>query len=906
MRPVVFMLLWLSAAPTSVWATAETLMDVSFTAAPITRDDNGQSRTPLRGALPAGWEDLTGPARLEGHCQAVEEDGRGFLRLRLDWRIAGALRICRPLAAPASADDLWRVELTARSLTATPLELVIAAGDDHHHSVWETRQTLNPNWETRALLLAAPTDPEPSCLVLGLPCTGEVDVARVQVSRLSREDLAAELARRFPDGGPDNLLRESRLPLGLQSGWSLTGSESDGVAVDVRGLPGPSGAPVLRISAPEPIVLTGSPFEIPCPTVEHVAEVSLWGRGTWRLSVAGEGRWAEAAGTQFELAGEGEWERVELRFTPDLTAAFHCMRLEGTGAAWVDALRVGPADRPTPDPKERCEVALGCMPADDEPELAALRVQLEDHDPQIIAVVTGRHAGILRTRVSNAYGEEKQLRDVPVDPGPKGLTGSRLSFDLLEGRRLGPFRIEAWVEREGRRISPVSELVLVRVRRPRYWHRDAPQSAFGVHVGSREGDILLAKALGANWARPCGTAARSVLWAFLEPEPGQWRFGDDVIARYRDGHLMVMGELGTAPKWASYWQDSGRRAFTYFDWYFQVKRLEDYAAYVRTVVGRYKGRIGAYSVWNEPLVTAHFAVDYDEARGVGAAAYVASPSPQTDYVSLMRAAYEAAKPQDEEAAIVGLGSASVEGDGTRRIAGIDWTRGVLLAGGLQHCDAVDYHQYTDEATLFPGDAVERGYQMAAGPLAGEERDALERPVWMTAGHGALGMGRLGMYRSIVSGGPGENPLTCADQTCRFVISLLAQGVRRVFLDTLATEGGLASTSPKRCLVTGDGCPHPSAAAYSQMARQLEDTHFIRRLDLAEGVHAYLFAGDGRSVAVLAKRPGHAACAIPRPVGAAVEDLFGNPVDEGRRMGDELVYLCAEGGVEALAGQLDLR
>lgn len=144
----------------------------------------------------------------------------------------------------------------------------------------------------------------------------------------------------------------------------------------------------------------------------------------------------------------------------------------------------GPADRATSEAGERCEVALTCFPADDGHERAALRVQFDKHAPQIIAAVTGRHSGILRARASSAYGGEKQPRDPPVDPGPKGLTGSRLSFDVFEGRRLGPFRIEAWVEREGRRISPVSELVLVRIRRPRYCHKDAPEPAFGVHVGS--------------------------------------------------------------------------------------------------------------------------------------------------------------------------------------------------------------------------------------------------------------------------------------------------------------------------------------------------------------------------------------------------------------------------------------
>ena len=72
-----------------------------------------------------------------------------------------------------------------------------------------------------------------------------------------------------------------------------------------------------------------------------------------------------------------------------------------------------------------------------------------------------------------------------------------------------------------------------------------------------------------------------------------------------------MGELGAAPRRASYWQDSGREAFTYFGRYFQVKRLEDYAAYVRIVVNRCKGWSDAYCVCNEPLVAAHFDMDCD-------------------------------------------------------------------------------------------------------------------------------------------------------------------------------------------------------------------------------------------------------------------------------------------------------
>ena len=94
------------------------------------------------------------------------------------------------------------------------------------------------------------------------------------------------------------------------------------------------------------------------------------------------------------------------------------------------------------------------------------------------------------------------------------------------------------------------------------------------------------------------------------------------------------------------------------------------------------------------------------------------------------------------------------------------------------------------------------------------------------------------------------------------------------------------------LVTAEGYLHPTAAAHSALAWLLEDTHFVKRTEPASGVDAYLFTGAGRSVAVLAGKPPHAAYTIPHPTGATVTDLFGNPVPAGTRLTDELVYLAA--------------
>src|ERR1035437_4823316 len=58
------------------------------------------------------------------------------------------------------------------------------------------------------------------------------------------------------------------------------------------------------------------------------------------------------------------------------------------------------------------------------------------------------------------------------------------------------------------------------------------------------------------------------------------------------------------------------------------------------------------------------------------------------------------------------------------------------------------------------------------------------------------------------------------------------------------------SSDCRVLTTEEGYLEPSGAAHSAMAWLIEDTHFKRSLELAQGVQAYVFEGKGRSVAVL--------------------------------------------------------
>jgi hypothetical protein len=99
----------------------------------------------------------------------------------------------------------------------------------------------------------------------------------------------------------------------------------------------------------------------------------------------------------------------------------------------------------------------------------------------------------------------------------------------------------------------------------------------------------------------------------------------------------------------------------------------------------------------------------------------------------------------------------------------------------------------------------------------------------------------------------------------------------------------------RTLVTEDGYLHPAAAAHSAMAWFLEDTKFVKSSAPAEGVSAYIFQANNRTVTVLSPRPGHAPYKLP--VGSF--DLFGNPVPAGRLLDNRTAYVVASGRTGSL-------
>ena len=842
----------------------------------------------IGGALPAGWSDDSSWARVWVNYRQVGKGGRRFLRAtvaRLDEGRAQFHYIIPDFGTPT----YFRLTLTARSLTGSAAEIGIRMQGPPYEFLWSRTLAVPKRWRDYAFDFRLKQNPQTVGLWVNLSGVGSIDLAKVRLVRMTREGLIAELKARHPAGGPANLLRVSRMPLGMQSGWSLGRDNSDGDDVRIAADPnvvGPSGAPSLSICSAERIVLHTAPFDVPRAFEPHVASLYARGTGKLHLSVVG-GRRLGGKGSA-ELSGD-RWQRLTVRFMPELMRRFYGLRLGGEGQIWIDALQVE-RGKEAGSYRSRldCEVALAC----DSP----IRVQFDDEKALVRWAVTGKASGaVLKGRVVTPYGRAAALEDIKLSD--RFLARGEWRYDRFPDTPYGVFRVEAWVEdAKGRPKSPPNELVVYRLHRPRYWMKDAPDSPFGTHTNSTTRHILMAKAVGINWTRLHDAGTPYIGWYHLEPEKGTWQFRDKELKRYRKYGMKVLGAFSTAPRWASYFADQKPHS-GYFDRFYQPKRMEDFARYVRTVAERYRGVIDDWDIWNEPWIHAWWGVDYDESKK-GRSGYLTSRSAPADFAAMMATAYRTAKAVNPKATILGVNSTSSRTGGANSFGGYEWTKGVVAAGGLKHCDVICYHHYTAAFLGYPGDACEHGFANATGPIV-EKLGRLPKDVWMTEGSPTpRGLGD-GFYRYTVPQATEEDVFASADRLSRYVVSVLAQGARRVFLYSMHSHGYFGGGG-WRVLVTPEGYLHPSAAAHSAMAWLLEDTRFVKRLTVCKGVTAYLFEGAGRAVAVLSPMPAHADFTPPRGRGVEVLDLFGNPVPKGRPLGSRLVYLSAPGKAEKVA------
>ncbi len=178
-------------------------------------------------------------------------------------------------------------------------------------------------------------------------------------------------------------------------------------------------------------------------------------------------------------------------------------------------------------------------------------------------------------------------------------------------------------------------------------------------------------------------------WEDIERERGayDWTRADEVVdeVNYRELHLVA--RVDHPPAWAVV-DPASRADGVPFD-------VEAYAAYCGALAERYRGRIAAYQVWNEPNLQREWAGHSPDAAG---------------YVTLLGACYRAIKAADPDAIVISAGLAPTETEPPIAVPDERYLQQMFDAGLSQVYDVLGLHApgYANPPEMSPDEAEASG------------------------------------------------------------------------------------------------------------------------------------------------------------------------------------------------------
>lgn len=168
------------------------------------------------------------------------------------------------------------------------------------------------------------------------------------------------------------------------------------------------------------------------------------------------------------------------------------------------------------------------------------------------------------------------------------------------------------------------------------------------------------------------TVRIGIPWADVEAIKGRldWTRADRVVAAAAAANISVICAIISSPWWAmkpGSTPPHGRPASP-----------EQYGIFTAKVAERYRGKIAAYEIWNEPN---------------GVSGYSPAPDP-AGYTDLLKAAYPRIKAVDPGAIVLGGVLGSVLSWGSWMIDPVTFLKRMYAAGARPFFDALSYHPYS--------------------------------------------------------------------------------------------------------------------------------------------------------------------------------------------------------------------
>ncbi len=184
--------------------------------------------------------------------------------------------------------------------------------------------------------------------------------------------------------------------------------------------------------------------------------------------------------------------------------------------------------------------------------------------------------------------------------------------------------------------------------------------------GGLDLDMNMLRSAGFDWV------LQQFPWEVLEKQKGEFDWGQsDAILEVADRYgVNVMVRLDRPPAWAAPRSPGVHSG--------PPTNLADYGDFAAAVATRYRGRIQAYQIWNEPNL-------WSEWGGKGKVS-------AEQYVALLKVAYERVKAADPKAVVVGANLTPTDTqDRASAIDDVTYLQQFYAAGGGKYCDVIGAH-----------------------------------------------------------------------------------------------------------------------------------------------------------------------------------------------------------------------
>lgn len=327
------------------------------------------------------------------------------------------------------------------------------------------------------------------------------------------------------------------------------------------------------------------------------------------------------------------------------------------------------------------------------------------------------------------------------------------------------------------------------------------------------------KEAGIKWVR-CGAGSTALDWNGIQPAPDKmaWAQADAEVADAESKGLSLLPIIGYTARWAARFPGTPNDP---------PSDLATWRNWVGQLVGRYKGRVSCWEIWNEPNI--------DFFRG--------SPA---EYVRLLKCAYIAAKRADPSCRICLGGTAGVD---------LRFMELLYELGAQRYWDIVAVHPY-QWGPKFNAELMNQQLTaLRALMLMHDDRS----PIWLTE----------------MGWSTGDKEVTEAIQARLLVQSIVTAlflgniGVEKVFWYNAKDWGGAGHG-----LFREDGSKKPSYDAYRALATKLSGASWAAKMLLGPNASGHVFRKGRRWIVVAWSEDGGASAPLPCEGNVIVTDMLG--------------------------------